>query len=204
MHFNVIRDLRGYGIETVARNKRRAIRKGLRSLDIRVVNPADKDVAAGACEVWNSHVERTDWNSAMSEEEFRQSWAELSDSPGTTVLVATEKEPPHTMCSWLIARIIDSVIYVDTIASHTERLRYRPNDAAIFMALVSAEAQGVTKAHYSLKSNIESLERFKVSLGFEPYAFPSRLKLRGPVKLALMLFMPNAYKRLQGREDWAD
>jgi len=69
--------------------------------------------------------------------------------------------------------------------------------------LASAAAQGVQRAHYSLKSNLKTLETFKESLGFEPYPFPAWLHVRRPVAPLLRAFRPRAYKRLFGNDDWA-
>lgn len=201
---NVIHELQGYDISTVHKNKRRAIRKGLRNLKVEAIEPADEEIAVGAFEVWNSHVERTNWNTLLPLNEFVESWQELAAWPGTTVLAARNPNKDNEICAWLIARTIDSVVYLDTLASHTERLENRPNDTIVFMGLISAARLGVKRAHYSLKSNIRSLEAFKESLGFQAYGFPAFLGLRWAVRLMLRLVKPGAYKRLLGHEDWGN
>ncbi len=201
---NVIRDLSGYGLSRVMSSKRRAIRKGFRALDIRVANPADPELARQACIVWNSHVERTGWNTSMAPHAFVTSWRELADWPGTTVLTALDPERGNELCAWLIARIIDDTVFIDTIASHTDRLSNRPNDAIIFHCLASAARMGVRRAHYSLKSKLHSLEAFKESLGFEACPFPSRLHLRRPIGAVLQRARPDIFKRLQGDPVWSE
>lgn len=201
---NVIHDLRQYDISKVASNKRRAVRKGFRNLHIEVVNPADESLAREACEVWNSHVERTGWNTPMSTDDFVKSWRELADWPGTTVLTARAHENKAELCAWLIARTIDNTVYVDTIASHTERLTHRPNDAIIFSCLASASRMGIRHAHYSLKSRLETLETFKESLGFVAHPFPSMLHLRWPIGPGMRLLSSTNYKRLQGDPVWVE
>jgi hypothetical protein len=195
---NVIHDLGNYSIATVAENKRRAVRKGLRELQLEVVHPRDPKVCTWACAVWNSHVERTGWNRKFPVAQFSRSWAELADWPGTTVLAAWPKGDPTHFCGWLIARVIDDTVYIDTIASHTDCLPGRPNDALIFTCLSAARAHGVRHAHYSLKSDVTSLEEFKASLGFEPFPFPARLHLRPGVATMVRLLRPAAYRRLLG------
>ncbi len=195
---NVIHELSNYGMGAVAENKRRAVRKGLRDLQLEVVNSQDATVCTWACAVWNSHVERTGWNRKMAVAEFSRSWAELADWPGTTVLAAWPKGDHTHFCGWLIARVIDDTVYIDTIASHTNCLPGRPNDALIFTCLSAARAQNVRHAHYSLKSDITTLEEFKASLGFEPFPFPSRLYLRPGVGPLLRCLRPAAYRRLLG------
>lgn len=195
---NVIHDLRDYGIESVASNKRRAVRKGLRELLIERLDPSNPATCEEARVVWNSHVERTGWNRAFEAERFRATWADLATWPGTAVLGARDPGRERCLCAWLIARVIDRVIYVDTLASHSDRLAHRPNDAIVFTALVSARAAGVQRAHYSMKSNISSLEAFKESLGFQPWGFPSQLHLRPLVGPAIRLAAPRIYQRLLG------
>ncbi|MBL8879593.1 MAG: hypothetical protein JNG88_10785 [Phycisphaerales bacterium] len=199
---NVIHDLAGFDISRVDPDKRRAVRKGLKGLNLVPLNPSDVGVAAEACEVWNSHVARTGWNTAMSIERFAATWRELRDWPGTTIIGARDQQS-GLLCSWLIARVIDDVVYVDTLASHTERLENRPNDAIVYATLFSAASQSVAKAHYSLKSSNESLERFKASMGFECFGFPARLVLRWPVGSLLRAFKPQLYQRLRGELNWA-
>ncbi len=200
VRLNVIEDVSGYSLEGISGKKRRwTIRKALRELAYTAADPADAAVANDACEVWNSHVERTGWNKRMSPEEFRASWSELATCPGTTLITAREREEPHSMCAWLIGRVIDDIAFIDTLASHTDRVAGGPNDGLVFLYVKSAAAMGVRHAHYGLHSKIESLESFKQSLGFEAKAFPARLRLRFPVRIGLQLFRPRLYARLQGK-----
>lgn len=199
---NVIHDLAAFDLARIDSDKRRAVRKGAKALDLIALDAADKRIAEAACEVWNSHVQRTGWNTPMNTERFTRSWRELRDWPGTTVVGARDRVS-GALCSWVVARVIDGVVYVDTLASHTERLENRPNDTIVFAILSSAAAAGVQKAHYSLRSSNESLERFKASMGFEAHGFPARLVLRWPVERLLRAFRPRAYRRLRGDPDWA-
>lgn len=201
---NVMHELKGYGLNRVASNKRRAVRKGIRNLKIEIVDPADCNLAAEACVVWNSHVERTGWNRQMKPERFIATWRELSRWPGTTVIAARDPARGDQLCAWLIARVIDDTVYVDTIASHTDRLEHRPNDTIIFQCLMLAEQMGVRHAHYSLKSKLESLEAFKQSLGFIAHPFTTRLKLRWPIGPILKRARPDIYMRLHGDPVWME
>ncbi len=201
---NVIHDLSGYDLSRVASNKRRAIRKGFRSLNIEVVDPSQTPLAEEACEVWNSHVERTGWNKTMGTERFVNTWRELADWPGTTVITARDPLKNNELCAWLIARVIDDTVFVDTIASHTDRLTNRPNDTIIFHCLASASAMGIKQAHYSLKSKLTTLEAFKESLGFVAHPFPSNLKLHWPIGPLLKFTRPRIYMRLYGDPVWSE
>lgn len=195
---NVIHDLPHYGIDKVAENKRRAVRKGLRQLHVTLADPRDASLCREACEVWNSHVARTGWNKPFDAAKFQRTWAELADWPGTSVLTARPRSGDEKLAAWLIARTIDDTVFVDTLASHTDRLADRPNDAIVYSALTSAQALGVAHAHYSLKSDVTSLEEFKTSLGFVAHPFSASLRMRAPVRMALRMVAPKLLQRLNG------
>lgn len=183
----------------VASQKRRAIRKGLRSLALVPLELHDDKVVDEACEVWNSHVERTSWNSAFSAAEFREHWRPLATTAGTTVLGA-RRQSDGVLAAWVIARNIDGVVYVDTIASHTDRVAERPNDALIYTLLFNAARAGATAANYFLRSPIEPLEKFKQSLGFDSGGIPARLRVHPFVAPLLRRLKPSLWSRLVG--DW--
>lgn len=199
VHLNVIHDLADYDLDRIENKKRRhTIRKALRELEYAVADPADANLTAEACEVWNSHVHRTGWNTPMSKETFGASWSELATCPGTTVLTARERGGSGALCAWLIGRVIDETAFVDTLTSHTDRLDSSPNDGLVFLYLLSAARMGVAHAHYALKSSIQTLESFKQALGFVPHPFPARLRLRFPVGVTMRLLRPQIYRRLRG------
>jgi hypothetical protein len=199
---NTIDDLSTYGLESVASNKRRAIRKGIGALHVAREDPSVEDVARQACEVWNSHVQRTGWNRPMEPAVFVESWRELAEWPGTTLLCARDRET-GVLCAWSLARVVDDVAYVDTLASHSDRLAHRPNDTIIHTLLLMARDAGARRAHYSLRSRLPTLEAFKDSLGFRPRGFPCHLRLRGAASALLTLAMPRELRRLKGDPDWA-
>ena len=152
--------------------------------------------------VWNSHVRRTSWNRQCEHTTFTQWWRPLADMAGTNVLGARDKQT-GILCAWLIARIVEGTVYVDTIASHTDRLDQRPNDTLIFMLLYNAaQIDGVKHAHYFLKSDLETLEKFKQSLGFDSSGITSRLHVNALVGAGLRLLRPAMWQRLRG--DWTD
>lgn len=197
--FNVITDLAAYSLDSVASNKRRAVRKGLAGLALGVESTGDPRLMIEAREVWNSHVARTGWNRPMQLGEFADSWTELAEWPGTTLVTAREKED-GLLCAWLLVRVIDSTCFIDTLASHTERRSSRPNDAIIFASLVSAAALGIPRAHYSLKSRVKTLEDFKRSVGLSSVGFPACLKLAPGVGPVMRILRPATYSRLTGQD----
>lgn len=200
VHFNIIHHLEGYDLERVASQKRRAIRKGLKQLNIVALDPCDPQDAQQANEVWNSHVERTGWNSAFDGRAFAEHWRPLADMAATNVVGARDKQT-GVLCAWLITRTVGGTVYVDTIASHTQRLEHRPNDTLIFSMLYNAaRSEGVRHANYSLRSDLAPLEKFKQSLGFESGGLPACVQVNWLAALALRQFKPAIWRRLHG--DW--
>ncbi len=199
-HFNVIHELAGYDLTRVASQKRRAVRKGLKLLELGVLDSNDRKTCDEACEVWNSHVQRTGWNSTFSTDVFAEHWRPLADTPGTRVLGARRRSD-GVLCAWLIARGVEGTVYCDTIASHTDRLEERPNDALIYSVLWNAaRTAGLRHANYFLRSNLEPLERFKQSLGFDSSGIPSRVRVNPLIAAPLRVLKPGLWKRLHG--DW--
>ena len=206
VHFNVILDLAGYGLERISSEKRRAVRKGLRELELVRIDPRDPLVAEEARIVWNSHVERTGWNRVFAPRRFVSHWQVLSDHAGTIVLGVRQRQGTSSstasghLCAWLIGRLVEGCAYVDTIASHTERLESRPNDTLIFVFLFNAARAGLHYANYFLRSSLAPLERFKQSLGFDSSGLPSRLCVNPLVAAGVRLLLPGSWRRLRG--DW--
>jgi hypothetical protein len=198
VHFNVIRDLTGYGLETVASQKRRAVRKGLRNLDIAPLNPLDAASTEEAREVWNSHVARTGWSTAYEPRAFTRLWRPLADHAGTTVLGARDRSD-GLLCAFLVLRTVARCAWIDTIASHTDRLENRPNDAIIFAALHEASrTPGIQHANYFLRCNLPTLEAFKQSLGFRSDGLAARIEINPLVALGLRTLKPRIWQRLLG------
>lgn len=195
-HFNVIHDLTDFGIERVAAKKRRAVRKGLRGLELTTLCD-DPAVREEVREVWNSHVTRTSWNKTFDESAFAEQWRALMDMPGTTIVGGRDRST-GALCAWVLGRIVGETVWVDTLASHSDRLDHRPNDTVIFALLVGASRLGVKKANYFLRSAIEPLESFKQSLGFVSDGIPARLEVNPAAKVVLKLARKEKWRRIEG------
>ena len=112
----------------------------------------------------------------------------------------------HRALSWRIDSAQRSIVfsgdtaYSDTIASNTELLSSKPNDALMFTFVRrSIGLPGVTRAHYAIKSSVTALEEFKTSMGFTPHPFPAMLRARPGMMTLLRTFKPQLYKRLTGQ-----
>jgi len=198
---NAVLDLSTYGSESVNAKRRNAVRKGFKACDLEVLANLDAETIAGCCAAWNDLTARTGWKHAADEKTFSRSWHMLRDVPGVSIIVGREHQSGE-VAGFLVTKIIGDTAYVDTIASRTDLLHANVNDAVMYAFLINAtKLPGVCKAHYAIKSTVESLERFKTGLGFVPHPFPAMLKLRPGVPLLLSLFAREKYRRMQGRYD---
>jgi len=197
---NCVRSLPDYGVAMLGA-KRRNIRKGLRACTIELLASFDEEAVAGCRAAWNDLATRTGWKHALDERSFAESWRMLLDVPGVSVLVGREAESGE-VAGFLVAKTVGDTTYLDTIASRSAMLRTNVNDALVYCWLENAKTlPGVDKAHYGIRSNVASLEKFKWSLGFEPYPFPALLHLRPGVRPLLAAVAREKYRRILGQFD---
>lgn len=196
---NSIFDLPAYGVHALTTKRRNAIRKGLRACEIVRLDTPDPKCIHGALTAWKSLVGRTGWRSNLHEGALRARLMELLDLPAATVLLALDRQTGE-VAGFLITKVFGDTAYVDTIASNSALLASNPNDALMYTFLRrAATIPGVNKAHYAIKSNVEALEHFKTTLGFEPTPRPARWTTPPGVKTLIRIASPTMYNRLMGR-----
>jgi hypothetical protein len=195
---NAITDLTAYDEKVVDAKRRNAIRKGLRSCALELLTAYDEPTVEQCRLAWKDLTERTGWKHALQRDAFHATWPILLDYPGVSILIGRDLQSGQ-VAGFLVTKIIGDTAYVDTIASRTDSLKCNVNDAIMFTFLMNARRlTGVTKAHYAIRSYVQTLESFKRGLGFQPVAFPARTVLRGPVRLILKRFFPDKYRRMHG------
>lgn len=195
---NAITDLSKYDAKAIDAKRRNAVRKGLQSCRLEVLGAADEMTLEGCLAAWNDLSSRTGWKHCLQKAAFTESWRKLIDCPGVSVIVGREAQTGD-VAGFLAVKIIGDTAYVDTIASRTEMLNTNVNDAVMFAFVTNAaRLPGVTKAHYAIKSQVTTLEKFKTGLGFVPYRFPARTVLRPGVGTALKLLFRDKYNRMMG------
>jgi len=198
---NAILDLASYGTGSINAKRRNAVRKGFKACELEGLGALDADTLAGCRAAWNDLTARTGWKHAADEASFSESWRMLLDVPGTSIIVGRDRESGQ-VAGFLVTKIIGDTAYVDTIASRTDLLHLNVNDLVMYAFLINAaKLPGVTRAHYAIKSNVTSLERFKTGLGFSPHPFPALLRLRPGMRTILRLFCRQKYDRMLGRFD---
>lgn len=198
---NAITDLAAYSEAAVDSKRRNSVRKGFRSCTLEVLTAAHAETFEQCRITWKELTERTGWKHAVEPREFEATWRAMLDCPGVSIIVGREQTSGQ-VAGFLVTKIIGDTAYVDTIASRTEFLKYNVNDAVMYAFLVNARRlNGVRKAHYAIRSYVETLEKFKQGLGFVPTPFPTRTVLRGGVRFVLSRFFPAKYKRMIGQFD---
>jgi len=196
--FNMIEDLTQFDIGCLDKSKPRALRKASRRCVVEILQTLNSTIEMQATDVWNSLVERSGWNHPLNPRTLTDSWRRLLDLPGTTILGCFDSND-HRLIAWLICKLIGNVAYIDTIASHSSYMDHRPNDLLIYSFLMSAKKNShISMAHYSLRSRIASLERFKESMGFRPCSIPVYTHLRPGVKALLKTLSKRNFERLMG------
>ncbi len=198
---NVILNLAAYGAAAIDFKKRNKVRQGLKLCDMVLLERPERELIRSALEAWNSLVQRTGWKHIATEDQLFDQWSELLDLPATSILLAIDHASGR-VAGFIISKIFGDTAYIDTIASNTELLSSKPNDALVFTFLKRAMLlAGVTRAHYAIKSTVTQLEEFKTSMGFVPHPFPAMLRARPGLFTMLRVLKPAMYKRLTGQLD---
>lgn len=196
---NIVEDVSAYGPAAIDSKRRNAVRKGLKSCKLSVVTELDSETLDGCRKAWDELTRRTGWKQAADPATFEQTWRTLLDCPGVSIILGRDAESGE-VAGFLTVKTIGDTAYVDTIASRSDMLKTNVNDALMFAFVCSAaRLSGVRRAHYAIKSNVESLERFKTGIGFTPVSFPAVTRLRGLTGPALRTLFPRKYRRMTGQ-----
>jgi len=196
---NTIFDLTDYGPEKLKSKRRNKIRNGLKNCTLELLETYNKEMFDECRATWDSLSIRTGWKELAKERTFDEQWRMLLDCPGVSIIIAREKTSGK-IAGFILTKIIGDTAYSDTIASHTDMLQTRVNDALRYSFLANAKKlPGIKKAYSAIKSSLKGLEKFKEELGYEPYRFPANTHLRAGLETALRLFFPDKYNRMIGR-----
>jgi hypothetical protein len=192
-------NLKNYGPNSLKKDRRKGIRKGLARCSLTILEELNEEVLDGCMLAWNNLTARTGWKQPVKKDFFEQSWKEILGCPGYTIILAREKLSGQ-IAGFFITKIIGDTICGDTIAVRDDMLHTRANDALRYTFIINAATiPSVTKACCSVKSNDIDLENFKISLGYQPISFPAITKLRFGFRQLIKHFFGDYYNRLMGQ-----
>lgn len=204
MVINTIEDVSAYGAASVPQRRRNTIRKALRLCRLEVLREYDAETFEQCRAAWNDLTQRTGWRGTLEREPFEHNWRRMIELPGVSLVVGREGESGR-VAGFLIVQVLGDTAYVDTIASRTDLMKVHVNEALVYAFVTNAaRIAGVRRAHYSLRSYVEPLERFKQGVGFVPTVFPAYTRFRGPTGWLLRTFQARSYRRMMGRFDLPD
>ena len=196
---NSIIDLKNYKLELLDKRRRTKVRTGLKNCSVEMLKQYDQNTVNDCLDAWNDLVRRTGWRTICSNKQFSETWRMLLEIPGISILVARDRETKRAW-GFQILKVIGDTIYGDTIAVHSDGLHAQANDVLYYAWLsTGARIPEVTKANAALKSNVKSLEAFKIGIGFKHVVFPAVTRLRAPASIILRTFLPKKYKRMIGQ-----
>ncbi len=198
---NTVLNVPEYGPASVPLKRRNGIRKSLKNCDVELLTTFDSDAFDQCRQAWNDLTQRTGWRHTADKPEFDRTLGRMLDLPGVTLLVARDRER-REVAGFNLVKIIGDTAYVDTIASRSDMLKLRVNEALMYTFVASAgRISGVAKAHYAIRSYVAALEDFKQGVGFVPTAFPCYTAFRGPTGALLRRFQADKYRRMMGQFD---
>ncbi len=193
---NVIDDLPKYTVDCIDAKRRNAVRKGLRECIVEPLHKIDEKTVLECCAVWSDFTRRTGWKHPVSQKCIKESWSEMLDLPGATILIGREIQSGK-IAGFLITKVLGDTAFVDTLASKTDMLHTNINDTLIFAFLVSAQRiSGIKKAHFAIRSYDEHLEAFKTSIGFKPLSFPMYTCIRQGLSPIIRRLFPAKFRRI--------
>jgi hypothetical protein len=181
--------------------KVREIEKGLSVLAIRPVVNLD-DLLNDGYRVFRDWEQRTValWSKDIQTASFRR-WADrVFNHPYDLLLGAYFKD---RLVAFALMKVTDGVANLaNTYGDHSiyKTLRISPTTVLNYAYIkICGQSVGIHKAINGLRSNKDSLEHYKIELGYRHVCYPAFICLRRPVRPLVRLLMPVQYCRLMGQ-----
>lgn len=197
-HLNIMAafDVMEFSLDSLAKDRRKGVRRGLKQVEVRVIENSAQLVREGAHEIDTSFRSRTQWGNAVSKEEFAARLGRLMSDPG---MVWFGGYVDGKLAGYISISVVNSNATMGTIASHSDYLSQRVNDVLVYeMCRLSAESGCVDKLAFGLHCAKETLNAFKESMLFKRRDLPAYTHVRWPIGWGLRLLRPSAYRRLLG------
>ena len=192
-----------YDLSTLSSTARRATRRGLEHCSVRRLL-FDELEAAGALELSRSTLERQDRKVTADHDRYwRGYFAAAHQAPIAECWGAFDGDQ---LAAFLLAVTVGDCLYLHLLKSSSEHLASYPNNAVVYTFVHDALGRpGIDEVSWGLESllpEMEGLERFKRSMGFEQRPIGQRIELtrwldvgvRGPATWA----MPHVARLIKG------
>lgn len=167
----LLQDISGYDLKLLSAAKRNQIRQGLRQVEVRRLDDIRELVEQGP-EINRSNLTR--WGGDRRGYLDERMWRQTIER--THALGARETWGAYVngrLVAYLRAYVLDGTVYITQRRSHTEYLRYRPNDALTHTVIMDWQARSEVKnVIYGLESKKQSLTNYKKEFGFEVVKLP--------------------------------
>jgi hypothetical protein len=159
----IVRDrISEYSIGSLSTDRRTKVRKALANLDVRLVEY--QDILRDGHEVYKSWHRRVRWGRDKSRTVTFENWiSKVCRRPKFMVLGAYRSDK---LVAFMLPHAYGSVAVQAYVASHTEYLKYRPNEAIIHAFLcIARQTPGIEMADLGTISSKTSLDDFKLNFG---------------------------------------
>jgi hypothetical protein len=181
--------------------KVREIEKGLSVLAIRPVVNLD-DLLNDGYRVFRDWEQRTValWSKDIRTASFRR-WADRVFNHPYDLLLGAYFE--DRLVAFALMKATDGVANLaNTFGDRSiyKTLRISPTTVLNYAYInICGQSAGIQKAINGLRSNKDSLEQYKIELGYRHVCYPAFICLRSPVRPLVRLLMPVQYCRLMGQ-----
>jgi hypothetical protein len=157
----VCEDVATYSIRRLATDRRTKLRKAMTNLTVRAVERLD-DLLGDGYEVYVSWRRRVNWGKDKSERAAFEAWIRKAFRRNKrTVLGAYRNDK---LVGFMLPYVVADVAVQAFIASHSDFLKFRPNEAMIHAFLsVARQTPGVRIADFGPISSKPSLDDFKLT-----------------------------------------
>lgn len=175
-----------------SRDNIRGVRRALNKVEVRVV-AVDILLEEGR-DVYESWHQRVGWGKTRSRESFKY-WIRRACSLPKRMSLGAFVE--GKLVAFMLPYATGNIICTSFIASHTESLKFRPNDALFHAVLcIARQTPGITMVDFGPLSSKPTLNNFKLRFG-KIREFPAYIRIN-------RLLIAIAAKNLRDRYPWLD
>ena len=153
-------DLTNYTIRSLSKDRRYFVRKALGHLNVRQVKNLHELITDGY-EVYVSWRQRVQWGRDKSERAVFEAWMRRDfRQPKCFVLGAYSG---NKLIAFMLPKVVGNAAMLSYVASHSDFLKYFPNDALFHAFLcIARQTPGVATADFGPVSSKASLDQFKL------------------------------------------